>query len=53
MVNNMMNIYEKVVCVRFENKQLCTQLETLQNEILHEDVKVMECMKETVRKNLF
>lgn len=53
MVNNMMNIYEKVACVRFENKQLCTQLEILQNEILHEDVKVMECMKETVRKNLF
>lgn len=49
----MLNIYEKVAHVRFENEQLCTQLETLQDEILDEDVKVRECLKETVRKNLF
>lgn len=52
-INNVVNLYEEAARVRFSDKQLCTQLAMLQDEILGEDVKVRACFKETVRKNLF
>ncbi len=53
MINNMMDVYEKVIHLHFTDEQLCTQLTIMQDEILAEDMKVRECIKTSVRGNLF